>query len=101
MKIVISLLLSILTCILCSCSMPNTFVRNVDDRPKLVFKGAPEGAVLVVDGLNMGNAGQYDGDPKVLVVEPGTHSIRVTSGSDVIYEQRVFVESSMKTITLR
>lgn len=90
-----------LTFVLCSCSMPNTSVRTVDDRPTLAFRGAPEGAVVLVDGLNMGAAGQYDGEPKVLVVEPGTHIIQVTLGSEVVYEQRVFVESSLKTITVR
>jgi hypothetical protein len=86
---------------LCSCTMPNTSVRTIDDRPTLAFIGAPEGAVVFVDGLNMGVAGQYDGEPKVLIVEPGTHVVRVTLGNDVVYEQRVFVESSLKTITVR
>jgi len=87
--------------VICSCSMPNTSVRTVDDRPTLAFKGAPENAVLIVDGLNMGNASQYDGEPKVLTVEPGTHMVRVTFNQEVIFEQRVFVESSLKTITIR
>ena len=101
MKKLIVLILMALTFAICSCSMPNTSVRTVDDRPTLVFKGVPGGAVLFVDGLNMGAAGQYDGEPKALVVEPGTHAVRVTLGSEVIYEQRVFVESSLKTITVR
>ncbi len=86
---------------LCSCSMPTTAVRTVDERPSLAFKGAPEGAILFIDGLNMGSAGQYDGQSKVLVIEPGTHTVRVTVDNGVIYEQRIFVESSLKTITLR
>lgn len=90
-----------LTWALCSCSMPSTVVRTVDDRPTLAFKGVPEGAVLFVDGLNMGPAGQYDGDPTVLTVEPGTHVVRVIVNNEAIFEQRVFVESSLKTITVR
>lgn len=86
---------------LCSCSMPATTVRTVDDRPTLAFKEAPEGAVLYIDGLNMGPAGQYDGETKVLTIEPGTHTVRVTVNNEAIYEQRIFVESSLKTITIK
>lgn len=86
---------------LCSCTMPTTTVRTVDDRPTLAFKGVPEGALLYIDGLNMGPAGQYDGEMKVLTIEPGTHAVRVTVNNVAIYEQRVFVESSLKTITIK
>ena len=97
-KLTISLMLVVAA--LCGC-MPSTTVRTVDTRPTLAFKGAPEGAVLIIDGLNMGAVGQYDGDPKTLAVEPGTHTIRVMSGSTVLFEQRVFVEDSLKTISIR
>jgi len=36
-----------------------------------------------------------------LTVEPGSHTVRVAVGNQIIYEQRVFVESSLKTITVR
>ncbi len=86
---------------LCSCAMPTTTVRTVDDRPTLAFKGAPEGALLYVDDLNMGQAAQYNGESRVLTIEPGTHTVRVMLNNEVIYEQRIFVESSLKTITIR
>lgn len=86
---------------LCCCTMPTTTVRTVDDRPTLAFKGAPEGALLYIDGINMGPAGQYDGESKVLTIEPGTHTVRVAVNNDTIYEQRIFVESSLKTITIK
>jgi archaellum component FlaG (FlaF/FlaG flagellin family) len=81
--------------------MPTTSVRTVDDRPALAFKSAPEGSIVFVDGLNMGAANEFDGDPKALTVEPGTHTVRITVNNTVIYEQRVFVESALKTITVR
>jgi hypothetical protein len=99
-KISISVLL-VITSFLCGCSMPNSVVRTVDDRPTLAFKNAPENAVLFVDGLNMGAANKFNGDPNILVVEPGTHTVRVTIDQEVVFEQRVFVEGSLKTITIR
>jgi len=83
------------------CSMPSTVVRTVDDRPTLAFKGAPKEATLFVDGINMGSASQYDGDPKVLTVETGTHNVLVKIGQEDVFEKRVFVESSLKTITIK
>jgi hypothetical protein len=87
--------------LLCGCSLPVTTVSTIDDRPALAFKGAPEGAVLFVDGLNVGSAAEYNGNPKILNVQPGTHTLRITANGGVLYEQRVFVESSLKTITVK
>jgi hypothetical protein len=108
MKKVVVLSFLALVFALCSCTMPTTTVRTVDDRPTLAFKGAPEGALLYIDGLNMGPVAQYNAEPKdtyeptkVLTIEPGTHTVRVTVNNEVIYEQRIFVESSLKTITIR
>ncbi|MGA7829134.1 MAG: hypothetical protein WCA04_15860 [Geobacteraceae bacterium] len=94
-----SLLLTVF--LFAGCSMPNTTVRTVDDRPTLAIKGAPAGSILYIDNISIGAAGQYDGDPTVLTVEPGTHVVRVAVGKNTIYEQKVFVESSLKTITIR
>jgi hypothetical protein len=79
--------------------MPSTTVRSTDSRPSLAFEGAPRGSHLFVDGNRIGNAGEYDGQPAVLVVEPGTHvvDVRDTSGK-VLFRQTVFVESETKTI---
>jgi uncharacterized lipoprotein YajG len=99
-KIITALVLAA-TFALGGCSMPSTVVRTVDDRPTLAFKGAPREAILFVDGINMGSAAQYDGDPKVLTVETGTHNVIVKVGQEDIFEKRVFVESSLKTITIK
>jgi PEGA domain len=87
--------------LLCGCAVPTTTVSTIDDRPALAFKGAPEGALVYVDGLNMGSANEYNGDPKILNVLPGSHTLRITANGATIYEQRVFVESSLKTITVK
>ena len=84
---------------LAACSMPSTVVKTPDTRPSLAFEGAPEGAVLFLDGVRAGLANQYDGQPDVLRVEPGTHRVTIT-GADgaVLLEQKVFVESELKTL---
>jgi len=85
--------------LLAACSMPSTVVKTPDTRPGLAFEGAPEGAVLFLDGVRTGPASQYDGQPNVLRVEPGTHHVTI-KGADgsVLLEQKVFVESELKTL---
>ncbi len=82
--------------------MPSTTVRTTDSRPSLAVEGAPGGSQLFVDGNPVGDAGAYDGQPAVLLVEPGTHvvDVRDTSGK-VLFRQTVFIESETKTIQVR
>lgn len=88
--------------LLAACSMPSTVVKTPDTRPSLAFEGAPEGAVLFLDGIRTGLAAQYDGQPNILLVEPGTHlvTVRGTDGS-VLLDQKVYVESELKTLKVR
>ena len=87
--------------LLAGCSMPSTTVRSVDSRPGIVIAGAPEEAILLVDGIRIGKAADYNGEPNQLLIEPGTHRIVVQQGGVVIYDQLIFVESETKRITVR
>ncbi len=98
MKIVpIMLILSLML----GCTMPNTTVRSVDSRPRIAIKGASTTAVLLIDGLKMGLAVTYNGDPQTLTIEPGTHRVSITENGQILYDQNIFVESELKTITVR
>ena len=79
---------------------PVTSVSAVDSRPTLSFIGAAEGEVLYVDGINMGPVTQYNGDPKVLVVQPGTHEVSLMVNNKSVFQQTVFVESEHKVISI-
>ena len=49
----------------------------------------------------VGNTNDYNGNPRVLLIEPGTHEVSIkTSEGNSIYNQMVFVESGLKTITI-
>jgi len=92
--------ISIILFLLCGCSMPVTTVSSVDSRPSLIVQGASPEAELLVDGLNVGKAATYNGKPQALIVQPGTHKISIVENGRIIYEQTVFVESEVKTITV-
>lgn len=82
------------------CSYPRTNVDAVDSRPTLCFMNAPEGAIVLVDGLSMGQASAYNGKPKVLTVLPGTHEVEIVLGGAVLLKQTIFVQSENKTIVV-
>ena len=81
--------------------MPNTTVRAIDARPSIAIQGASSTADLIVDGLKMGRAETFNGAPTILRIEPGTHRVSILDNGKLIYDQNIFVESELKTITVR
>ena len=98
-KIILSCALLSVFAIGCN-TYPVTNVSTIDSRPTLSFIGASEGEILLVDGINMGLVSQYNGNPRVLRVEPGTHEVTVTVNNKIIFQQSVFVESENKVISI-
>lgn len=93
----------LLLCLVCAgCSYPQTQVMTTDERPRLQFTNAPKGAVVYLDGLLIGPADQYAGKPDVLMVEPGTHEVRVLSAQNAeLVNQVIFVDGELKIINVR
>ena len=87
------LALLIAVALLTACALPQTTVRTGSAPPTLIVKGAPPGAFLFVDGLQMGLATQFDGNPKTLAVLEGTHQVEVRLGANVVYKEKAFVSS--------
>jgi len=82
-----------------ACATPSTVVQTPDTRPSLAIEGAPAGAILFLDGVRVGEANRYDGQPNILRVEPGTHTVTIkgADGAELLV-QKIFVESEQKTI---
>ena len=88
-----------LALLLAACSAPSTTVRTVDTRPAIAILDSGPGAILVLDGMTVGQASAYNGQPNVLRLEPGTHEVEIRDASGkVTYRQTIFVESEIKTI---
>ena len=86
---------------LAACAGPTTVVKTVDTRPALAISGAAGGLTLLVDGAAVGDPRSYDGRPNVLRVEPGAHDVELRDGAGaVVFRERVFVESELKTIVV-
>ncbi len=84
---------SILSIGLVACALPETSVRTGSPRPTLFVKGAPLGSELFVDGLSMGSADVFNGSPKVLFVEEGTHLVELRRGGMVVHTEKVFLSN--------
>jgi hypothetical protein len=83
------------------CTMPATIVKTSDIRPGISISGAPANSLLYVDGINMGDASQYNGHPNILTVESGTHKVVIINDNKVVFEKTVFVESELRNIIVR
>jgi hypothetical protein len=94
-------LICALIVMLTGCSMPATTVKTVDSRPSISIVGASDDAMLLVDGILVGKASSYNGQPNVLVLEPGTHRVVVQQNGTTSYDQKIFVDSETKQINIR
>lgn len=93
-SIVFALLLS-------ACALPDTTVKTGSPRPTLVIKGAPADSTLIVDGLVMGAAAQFNGDPNVLILEEGVHQIVIKQAGITIHaEKTVISNGESRTVTI-
>jgi hypothetical protein len=82
-----------LTLVLGGCALPNTAVRANAERPTLAVQGAPDAAVLYVDGLSMGLARQFDGGQRLLLIEEGAHQVEVRVDGHPIYSERILAST--------
>lgn len=96
-------LLIVLAALVQGCAYPEPArIEQKDSRPAIGVSGAPKGAVLFVDGLQMGPARQYDGKERVLLIESGKHLVEVKSASgNVLLSETVFLSgSTTKVLTV-
>lgn len=92
------------TLLLQGCNYPDAAqIEQKESRPAIGISGAPKGATVHVDGLEMGSASQYDGEKSVLLVESGTHRVEVKSAAgEVLHSETIFLSSSTtKIITIQ
>ncbi len=85
----------------CALKDPVTRTDVVDERPQLVIANAGEGAVLIVNGVNLGEASRYNGDPGSLRLPAGTHTVEIQQGGLTMHQEKVFLsDSAIRTIAV-
>lgn len=76
-----------------ACALPETSVRTGAARPKLSFPNAAPDMILVMDGITIGPAAPYDGNPGVLLVEEGTHLLEIKRNGQTVHSEKAFVSN--------
>ncbi|AGW94262.1 MULTISPECIES: hypothetical protein [Cupriavidus] len=72
------------------CALPNTTVQSGQGRPTLRVVGAPPQSVLMVDGIQVGQASAFDGVQSVLKIEEGPHEVEVRQGGRALLTRSIF-----------
>ncbi|MNR90374.1 hypothetical protein D3C72_213580 [compost metagenome] len=83
----------VLALMLSACALPETAVKTGSLRPTLIVKGAPVGSILVVDGLVMGQAEQFNGAPNELILEEGLHQVEIKQGSVTVHAEKTVISN--------
>ncbi|MEW6612621.1 MAG: hypothetical protein ACOY5C_14030 [Pseudomonadota bacterium] len=83
------------------CAYPTSEVKTTDNRASIAVQGAPEDAVLYIDGLSMGRVAHFDGKSKVLLIEPGIHKVEIVNHNKVLLSEKAFLGTGeLKTFTM-
>jgi len=86
---------------LAACTYPQAQVSTVDTRPHLSIAGAPAGAQLVIDNVNLGAAADYAPGGQEITLGNGTHHVVITNGGTVLYDNKVYLgDGADSTITV-
>ncbi len=74
-------------------SFPTEKSGVVDQRPQISFHigDADDDARVLVDGLDMGRAGDFAAGKAALRVLPGTHQLTVQAGQKVLVSEKFYV----------
>jgi hypothetical protein len=97
MKIIIPL--ALVGLLLSGCSNPTEQIRSVDSRPSIFLKGAPAQAEIFIDNLRVGMAENFM--EKAILLENGTHVVKVMNNGKTIFSEKIFVSGAMtKTLVI-
>lgn len=86
-----------LAAMMAGCALPTTEVKIGAARPALAVQGAPAGSSLYLDGLLIGDAAQYDGATRKLMIEEGVHKVEVKHAGTVLVAQQIFASAGETT----
>ncbi len=78
--------------------VPAETTRTLDERPSVGFANVPKDAVIFVDGLNMGLAGDFDGQSRSLTLVNGSHKVKLVQNGQEILSQDIYLNGPSVTI---
>lgn len=95
----VALTLTLAVTLVTACSNPIEQIRTGDSRPSIAFQGAPSGAEIFIDDTMVGTVGDFAG--KALLVDGGTHTVKVILDGQTLVSEKVYVSGSgTKTVSV-
>ena len=82
------------------CAYPTESIVQGGSSSAVYFEAFPETSQVILDGVVVGTVSDFDGANQTLGVIPGTHTIRITDGSTVLYDKKIYVDrdSALKIV---
>ena len=89
--------------LLTGCVNTPTQTSNIkDDRPLIMFDATQSGDLLILDGIEIGQANQYRTGRSALKIEPGTHNLQIIRSGEIIMTERFYISrGASKTFTVQ
>lgn len=85
------ILLVISLSLISACSWFGAGRHRAPEPAEIVVTGAPAGALLLVDGAQIGDAALGNGHSQVIDVPPGSHRVEVKVGDRIVYREETDV----------
>jgi hypothetical protein len=90
--------LLVILALLSGCSWFHAAKPSSPKPPELIVTGVPAGALLLVDGVQSGDAQAPDNRTRVLSVAPGTHTVEVKTGDRIVYRESTDVAAGDRRV---
>jgi hypothetical protein len=94
----LKLLVVVILALLSGCGWFHAAKPNPPKPPELIVTGVPAGALLLVDGVQSGDAQEADNRTRVLSVAPGAHIVEVKMGERIVYRESTDVAPGDKRV---
>ena len=75
--------------------MPHHAETRTELVPQLIFQGGPEGAIVNIDGAEVG---RINGDKTKIAIGDGTHSVTVQWQGQTVFQKTIFIEDGTQKI---
>ncbi len=75
---------------LAACSVTQK-AHVLDDRPLVMFENAQPEDIVLIDGVELGFAKDFKAEQSALIIEPGTHMLKVVRNGLPLLEQQFYI----------
>ncbi len=79
---------------LSACSWFGSRKTQSPDPTEIIVTGAPAGSIVLVDGVQAGEAMAANDRPQVVNVPAGAHKVEIQVGDKVVYREETYVGPS-------